>query len=920
MGQDGIDQVIRAPLGGTHIQIIACAGSGKTEALARRVAYLLTKGIPPESIIAFTFTEKAAAELKQRIIDRSKQACGDSVLGSIGRMYVGTIHAYALQLLRTYVPRYANYDLIEEDALRAWVARHSKQILGTPEWTGLWDRISNFLGDADVVENEGIKPAGSDSFSQRYWRFVELLDSHRLLTFGQSIVKASDEIQRPSVRKQVHKEIRFVFVDEYQDINPAQERLIRGLVGKQTQLCVVGDDDQSIYQWRGSNVAIMQGFRKRYRPVLTVELNINRRSVPSIVAVASDFAETISPRLPKSIGSDRIELIDADPVRVLRPLNRAEEAETIASGIDALLKSGWHQSQIAILIRRWRQAEPILKALRTHDIGFDCGGGNSLFTTELGYLLAAGFLIGCGWSYVTYGWRQSHLPPPPESASEWVRQLGNLLHLSRAQRAEARAWIKSFSDEAQGEGTKPANLVADLHDLAAAIGVGTWSLENDEERLRFGTFARFSQVLASFEKARLSGRWIRDGKKTGFKGGQDRGAWFYRSLAYYLNGYALEASGGYIAPPDPASPAVQITTIHSAKGLQWPIVFLPGLEHKKFPSDKIGRIRSTEVPRRIVPKSLLARYSGSEADERRLFYVAMTRARDLLVVTCPQRANINRVYPSVFFEFAGDHPKAASPLKGIGSIPKRARSDSFKAPVPSLSFSELALYGSCPYAYRLATEFDIAKPIARDLGYGKSIHHILRRIADSVKASGKIPSTTTVEALFDSEFHVPFATAAGHVEMKSAARKLVFRYIGEWSNDLKSVWEVERPFELHLNGVIVAGRADVILDRNGGSRPKLIIVDYKSYDAKKTDQTIEHQLRTYTAAGRAEGFDVDGAVLHNLKKNTRDEIAVDPPLVTETLVRVTSWAKGIAAKEFPPKAAQKRCSGCDYNHVCQHRC
>ena len=134
MKQNGIDQVVNAPLTGTHIQIVACAGSGKTEALARRVANLLARGIKPESIIAFTFSKKAASELKERIVGRSTRMCGESVLGTIGRMYVGTIHAYALQLLRTYVPRYAGYDLIEEDELRAWVARHGKQILGTPEW------------------------------------------------------------------------------------------------------------------------------------------------------------------------------------------------------------------------------------------------------------------------------------------------------------------------------------------------------------------------------------------------------------------------------------------------------------------------------------------------------------------------------------------------------------------------------------------------------------------------------------------------------------------------------------------------------------------------------------------------------------------------------------------------------------------
>jgi DNA helicase-2/ATP-dependent DNA helicase PcrA len=199
------------------------------------------------------------------------------------------------------------------------------------------------------------------------------------------------------------------------------------------------------------------------------------------------------------------------------------------------------------------------------------------------------------------------------------------------------------------------------------------------------------------------------------------------------------------------------------------------------------------------------------------------------------------------------------------------------------------------------------------------IHHILRRVADIVKSSGKLSDAPELNTLFNSEFHVPYATAAGHKEMKTAARRLVGRYFKDWSHDLECVWEVERPFELHLESVIIVGRADVILDREGGSPPKLTIVDYKTYDAKQADQTAEDQLRTYTAAARAEGFQVSSAILHNLKNASRHEVAVDNISVNETVNRAISWAGGISKREFPARPDRKKCAGCDYHRVCEHR-
>jgi DNA helicase-2/ATP-dependent DNA helicase PcrA len=267
------------------------------------------------------------------------------------------------------------------------------------------------------------------------------------------------------------------------------------------------------------------------------------------------------------------------------------------------------------------------------------------------------------------------------------------------------------------------------------------------------------------------------------------------------------------------------------------------------------------------------------------------------------------------------------PVDGIGPVPNPKAPKPFSPEVLALTFSELALYGNCPHAFRLSTEFDVATPIVRELGFGKSIHHILRRIADEAKATRKIPGSSELDALFASEFHLPYASAAGYQKMQAAARKLVDRYVKDWSDDLQGVWEVERPFELHLEKVIVIGRADVILNRMPGDVPKLTIVDYKSYrlpehgratEARQIDQTTRDQLRTYVAAARAEGLLVEDALLHDLQSSTRHKVSVAPEEVRRTTEKALEWAVHIQKGEFPAKPERNKCRACNYKRICQH--
>ena len=254
---------------GGHLQVVACAGSGKTEAISRRISSLVVEGVEPHEIVAFTFTERAAKSLKTRIAKRIVEAKGEKYLGRTGGMYVGTIHSFCLRLLQDNVPRYGNFDVLDENRLGGLLSREHRRLdlasLGTKHWRPILDFIKN----SDVVDNELIdsKALEGTAFGTAYLRYKETLNRYHFLTFGMLVSEAVLALEDLFVAKKVRQNLKHLVVDEYQDVNPAQERLISLLAQDPVQLTVVADDDQSIYQWRGSDVGNMLGFRERYSPV-----------------------------------------------------------------------------------------------------------------------------------------------------------------------------------------------------------------------------------------------------------------------------------------------------------------------------------------------------------------------------------------------------------------------------------------------------------------------------------------------------------------------------------------------------------------------------------------------------------------------------------------------------------------------------
>ncbi|MBI3838490.1 MAG: PD-(D/E)XK nuclease family protein [Planctomycetia bacterium] len=317
----------------------------------------------------------------------------------------------------------------------------------------------------------------------------------------------------------------------------------------------------------------------------------------------------------------------------------------------------------------------------------------------------------------------------------------------------------------------------------------------------------------------------------------------------------------------------------------------------------------------MFPTDVRRRYEGGETEERRLFYVAMTRARDMLYLSRFQRKK-NRFQPSTFLvDVAGSDPPIAKKLplpEAFTPSPDEGQE------LPQLSFSELAHYQDCPMRYRLSDSLGFQPQLATELGYGKTIHHLLRRISDLAREKGKLPTAKQVEQLFDEEFYLPFANQPAFEQLSARATSLVDKYLADYRDDLMRIWETERPFALHLANGVVTGRADVILDREGDVVGNLALVDYKTAADPQADNVYAFQLAIYAAAGRGEGLNVRAAYLHSLKEGERTPVSVEDATTDQVKRRASTLITSLVSGDFPAAPEKKKCRCCDVRAVCQH--
>jgi DNA helicase-2/ATP-dependent DNA helicase PcrA len=904
-----------------NLQIIACAGSGKTEVVSRRIAELVKKGAVPKSIVAFTFTEKAADELKARIREIIDRYCPSKA--DLGDMYIGTIHSFCFEMLKQIEPRYRGYDVLDDARRVAFISmphRYYSSHLRTLEEHGKFKTIEKFLQSYDIVRMEdiAIDDLSNTDFAECCRRYEGFLEEDRYLDFAAMIYRLVKILEQNKEAKQaLNDRIKHLVVDEYQDVDQLQEELIRYIANGCESLCVVGDDDQCIYNWRGSTVENIVDFSNNYPNVTMVPIPHNFRSTGRIIDCATRFISGNQRRLSKDMKpwEPPINLSEEGDLFYRHFDTEEEEFNFIVDRIHALIGTDLRDKKgtafslsygdFAILTRYTKEAAKIAAYLEAANIDFVLDVGAGIFDRPEVVLA-----LSCLAYYFDFP-----LQEKPVKESELVQlysrvfinatdEKGNPLYPN----AKASSFINSIRDiktAVQKIASKGTNdylqlgLQPYLHETLQAFGADRFEFEDVYNY----NFAVLSQAIADYESV-----WRR----------------LRASEAKYFFAFVINYGAGSYADTSHNNPslinAVKLLTIHRAKGLEFPVVFLPGIV-----KDRTHRPQETFVDDNLYDR---ARYDGDVEDERRVYYTAITRSMKYFFMTGSTRRH--KEDGSEYVHGFDPHPfvyELTKQTKFSNDTDIRRKKSGFEkrklgSNLFPTSFSDLSCYRRCGHDYRLRGIYGYEVVLPPVYGYGVRLHNILNIIYQNYIKSKKIPDETDIDNLFKKHFFLRYATDTIIDAARVGGTRVIKNYVKLNQQDFSKILETEKKFELVEKDALITGQIDLLkkYDEHGNLN-EVEIVDFKSEKGDKplygTD--YELQLRLYAIAClRVLGLHPKKAVIHHLDDGKKDEVGITEPELSQASATMDYAISNIVDGHFQPKPSAS-CKECDWARICSHK-
>ncbi|QVL50865.1 MAG: UvrD-helicase domain-containing protein [Thiocapsa sp.] len=593
--------------------VLAGAGSGKTRVITRKIAHLIGQGgISPRHICALTFTNKAAREMRERVGSRIK---GAETRG----LTISTFHRLGLDMLRRYPepaglrPRFSLLDAQDAEAL---IKEHLRHTRGGDAFSpaAIQHRISRWKND--LVDPAQAGSLAEDDFEARlaafYADYERSLRAYNAVDFDDLILRPARMLaEHPELRETWQGRIRYLLVDEYQDTNGAQYDLVRRLVGPRAAFTVVGDDDQSIYAWRGARPENLARLQTDYPHLKVIMLEQNYRSSARILGLANTLIANNPHVFEKRLWSEHG---PGEPPRVLHCKDEGHEAEQVVSEILHLkFAEAAEFGDIAILYRGNHQARPFEKALREHNVPYVLSGGTSFFSrAEVKDLMAYLRLIAnpqddAAFLRIVNTPRREIGPTTLEKLANYARERGiHLLeacgelglgeHLSERQRERLHAFTALVSEHTRRGETDP---VGTMRALVETIDYAAWLRENASSQAvadrRYANVTDLLDWLGALKKGELQEKTLAE-------------------MATHLTLMDVMER----QDEDEGGDRVSLMTLHAAKGLEFPHVFLVGMEEELLP-------HRTSIEEETIE------------EERRLAYVGITRAQRTLTFTLTRR-------------------------------------------------------------------------------------------------------------------------------------------------------------------------------------------------------------------------------------------------------------------------------------------
>ncbi len=997
--------------------IVAGAGTGKTTAITQRIAYLLEQGkAGADEILALTFTEKAAGEMEERV---------DRLLpfGYLD-LWISTFHGFGERIIKDHgleiglpsdaklLNEFEQWALIKKNlekfdldyyrplgnptkfihALVRHFSRAKDENISPAEYLKYAEELKenldtmlsgskrkkggNFQFSISNFQKEGGKP-DKDLLTQEIGRINEVANAYHVyqqLLLDNNAMDFGDLInyclklfrERPSVLARYRRQFKYILVDEFQDTNWAQYELVKMLSAPENNLVVVGDDDQSIYAFRGASMSNILHFKEDYPEAREIVLTRNYRNRQNILDLAYNFIQLNNPnRLEWQLGNDGLrttgkknklskkliaEVKGEGVIEVIKGEDLRDEVRRVVEKI-AEIKIGDKEanwSDFAVLVRANESAKEICLTLDAAGLPYQFLASRGLYAKPVIMDTVAYLKMLDDYHESSAFYRVLNLPVFEFSYQELV----NFNYAARKKTWSLYTVLKEakgkFGTEAQAKIDRVLGLIA-RHTAIVREKSAT------EVILAFLEDSGYLKYLTGQPEAKAgeATAYLNQFMKRvrAFEAGSDE-----VSVKAFLSELDMEIDAGEegaLSPDAEAGPdMIKVMTVHAAKGLEFKYVFLASMVDKRFPT--IERRDPIAIPDALV-REILPEGEVHTEEERRLFYVAATRAKQGLYFSwAPDYGGARKKKPSRFLTEAGlitpkDGKKkrergVGMPLLSAGSRKSKIENRKSKIELPPyFSYTQLAAFKNCPYQYKFAHILKVPVRGKCTFSFGQTMHLTLQKLFQLVNEKrglgqrdlfGKQPNggensaAVTFEEILEIYEHNWIDNWYDNKKQKDEYRKLgrdILRgFYGKFKDNWPRTLYLEQGVNLKAGGSRIYGKIDRVDDLGGG---KVRIVDYKTGTPKKAEKIgleEKEQLLLYqmAAAQTLPGMEVSELQFYYLNDNSEINFlgsAKDLAGMEEKLLkRIEEIKQAVEHNEFPPKPGVL-CKYCDFFHICEFR-